>query len=179
MEFAFIKIVKRQDFMPIDKLLERIEAVSKDEIASPGHSEAPRNDAGCPAQAGAGMETEWPRAIRMLSAKKASLASYLAEGEPERLENGVLKVNFPKVPALHRETLEAPENRKLIEGICSEVFGAPAKIEFRFTENFQRKTNFKFDHYEEAKKEPDPVLKDAMEVLNGSVVKNGGDRLNG
>lgn len=163
MEFAFIKLVKRQDFMPIDKLLERID--------NPVHSN--------PAPGSGSMETDWPNVIHMLGAKKASLASFLMEGEPAQLEGGILKVNFPKMHTFHKEILEEPESKKLIEGVCKTVFGAPVKIEFKLVENFQRKNNFKFINHEEEKKEPDPLLKDAMDVFNGSVIKNDRNRIDG
>ena len=162
-EFAFIKIVKRQDFMPIDKLLEKID--------NPGHSN--------PGPASGSMETDWPNVIQILSAKKPSLASFLMEGEPAQLEHGILKVDFPKMHTFHKEILEEPENKKLVEGICKDVFGTPVKIEFKLAENFQRKNNFKFINHEEEKKETDPLLKDAMDVFKGSVIKNDRTRLNG
>jgi DNA polymerase-3 subunit gamma/tau len=177
MEFAFIKIVKRQDFAPIDRLLERIDKLEK--TSPPAQNPGRPDPEPAPAAPNGDLAAAWPDVIQILSAKKTSLASFLMEGEPAQLENGVLKVDFPKIHSFHKEILEEPENRKIVEKICKDVFGTAVKIEFRLVENFQRKNNFKFMTQEEKKKETDPLLKDAMDVFNGSVIKNDKDRFNG
>lgn len=179
MEFAFIKIVKRQEFVPIDKLLDKIDKLERAEKTDPPPPHNPGHSNPGKAGAAANIETDWPNIIQMLSAKKASLASFLMEGEPSHFEHGILKVDFPKMHSFHKEILEEPENKKLVEDICKTVFGSPVKIEFTLVDNFQRKNNFKFIHQEEEKKEPDPLLKDAMDVFNGSVIKNDRNRING
>lgn len=193
MEFAFIKIVKRQDIVPIDKLLEKIEGLEKpkthNEAAAPREpiktdpppQAAAEKDPPVPAGqvALSDVEAAWPNVIQGLSAKKASLASFLMEGEPTGFENGVLKIDFPKMHGFHKEVLEKAANKKLVEEICKSVFGVPARIEFRLVENLQRKNNFKFANPEEEKKKDDPLLKDALDVFNGSVIKNNRFNQNG
>ena len=60
-------------------------------------------------------------------------------------ENGVINVGFPKVYQFHKEILEKPNNKKLIEEVLTGILKAQVKVEFKLVDNLQRKNNFTLD----------------------------------
>jgi DNA polymerase III subunit gamma/tau len=176
LEFALIKMVRRQDTMPIDELLKKIDSLEKKALPEinttqpqPDQEKKKENFELDPAL----MTNAWPELIKRLSQKRASLASFLMEGEPVCLDNGRFKINFPKMHSFHKEILEKPDNKKLIEQIAKDIFGVGLRVEFELVEKLERKNHFKFDNEgEEKKPDEDPLLKEALSIFNGAVVKN-------
>ena len=76
------------------------------------------------------MAAIWPVFLERLGEKKMSLAAYLAEAKPLRVEGGVVTVGLPGF-ALHQEVLTIVEHRRLIEGLLSEL--AQSRLSVRYT----------------------------------------------
>ncbi len=197
LEFAFIKIARREGIVPINKLLEKIrqletqgsrpEAVEATEETRPKENKipevkAPGNpsneilpDANPSGLLLADVINAWPEVIKRINAQKPSLASFLMEGEPTAVGENVVKVDFPKMYQFHKEILEKAENKKILEGILKDVFKSKLMAEFSLVEKIQHKNNFTLEEEPEDKKDDDPVVKDALRVFNGSVIKNNRD----
>jgi len=179
LEFALIKMARRSGIMPIDELLKRVNKLEAGSCGTPAGCEAkpsdPPPEEASPqhAQSSGDITAMWPGLLKRLSQKKASLASFLTEGEPSGIdEKGIIKVDFPKMHKFHKEILEEPESKKIIEEIAKAILGIKVKIEFHLVDKLEHKNNFKLTDEAEEKKEVDPLLKDALNVFNGSVVKN-------
>ena len=76
------------------------------------------------------IEEIWPKVIDNLSKFKMSLATFLSEGTPLKLEKDTLTISFPNNCSLHKETLERKESRLLIEKIFSEIIKKNLKVKF-------------------------------------------------
>ena len=85
---------------------------------------APHNEADC------NLPEAYSKVIESLGKLKMSLASFLAEGTPLKLEKNVLTIAFAASCVLHKETLEKKENRILIEKLFSETLKSSLKIKF-------------------------------------------------
>lgn len=100
-----------------------------DEVVDP-----PSEDIEAPAPpraaGGASLDGLWAPLIAAVKTERMSIASYLAEGEPVGIRNGVAKIAFPERHAFHRETLELADNRKLIEKHLAVLIGQPVRVEF-------------------------------------------------
>jgi DNA polymerase-3 subunit gamma/tau len=83
-----------------------------------------------PGETASSFEALWQPLLSAVKSEKISLASYLAEGEPSGLRNGVARIAFPERHSFHRETLELPDNRRLIEKHLSQLLGQAVRIEF-------------------------------------------------
>ncbi|MBI4335248.1 MAG: DNA polymerase III subunit gamma/tau [Candidatus Omnitrophica bacterium] len=177
LEFAIIKIARRSGIMPIDELLKKLEGLKGGCAVSdhgPGKEKAVQKEDPVPppaSSAATDTNASWTELLKRLSKKRVSLASFLMEGEPDGVENGLMKVNFPKMHKFHKEILEKPENKKIIEELIKEIFGEALKVEFKLVEKIERRNNFKLED-DAPKKEDDPLLKDALNIFNGSVVRN-------
>jgi len=72
----------------------------------------------------------WSKIIDNLSKVKMSVATFLSEGTPLRLEDNLLIISFAQSCSLHRETLQRKENRVLIEKILSQVLNHNLRVKF-------------------------------------------------
>jgi hypothetical protein len=102
----------------------------------------------------------WVNVINNLSRIKMSVATYLNEGRPLKLEKNILTISFPKDYSLHKESLEIKENRAIIERIISELFNFNVRINFVLSnEAIQKEDN-----------ENNPFLKNAIEAFKGKMI---------
>lgn len=190
LEFALIKIVRREDIVPIDELLAKVRKLEKEvpsiqiayskEDRAPGEKKSTHQSAQQPEDNPVTPQQEvgslkslsdiWPTVIKVLAAKKPSLASFLMEGEPTDFKPGIIKIDFPKAYQLHKEILEKPVNQKMVEEMLTDLLNKQVKIEFHLVENLHRKNNFIFETEPDDKKEDDPTVKDALDVFKGSIV---------
>lgn len=106
------------------------------------------------------IKDSWQRIIETLGKIKISVATYLNEGTPAKIENNVLTVSFPKNYSLHKESLERKENKALIEKTLCELFNARMKIHFILTKEEMHKDE----------SESNPFLKSALEAFKGRIL---------
>ena len=72
------------------------------------------------------LEGIWQSLINQLRTKKAPLASRLEIATPQKLENDILYIQYPKKHLINRESFETTKG--LAEQTLSEIIGKPAKI---------------------------------------------------
>ncbi len=109
------------------------------------------------------IKESWQRIIENLGRIKMSVATYLNEGEPQKLQGNVLTVAFPKNYSLHKESLEKKENKAIIEKIISELFNASLKANFILSQEFKQKED----------NQNNPFIKTALDMFGGKVIKEG------
>ena len=103
----------------------------------------------------------WQNIINNLEKIKMSVATYLSEGEPLKLQRNILTVSFPKNYSLHRETLEKKDNKTIIEKTMSELFNTNLRVNFILSQEFkQREDNGN-----------NTFIKSALDMFDGRVVK--------
>lgn len=107
-----------------------------------------------------GVKSSWQSIIDHLGKIKMSVATYMNEGSPTKLENNILTVSFPKDYSLHKESLERPENKLIIERITSEVLSSRLRVNFVLS----KETAQKEEH-------EDGFLKTALQTFKGRVIK--------
>jgi DNA polymerase-3 subunit gamma/tau len=90
-----------------------------------------------------------------------SVATYLDEGQPQKIDGSVLTVAFPKNLSLHKETLERKENRELVEKSLSDLFNASLRVNFILSQEAKHKDDT----------ESSAFIKSALDVFNGRVIR--------
>ncbi len=106
------------------------------------------------------VKDSWQNIIETIGKVKMSVATFLNEGSPVKLDNCVLTVAFPKNYSLHKESLETKENRSTIERILSELFKVKLKVNFILTrEAMQREDEI-----------DNPVIKSALEKFGARII---------
>ena len=90
-----------------------------------------------------------------------SVATYLDEGIPTKMENNVLTVSFPMNYSLHKESLERKENKTIIEKIFSELLNTNIRVNFTLSKEVAQKNSH----------EANSFIKSALDTFNGRVIK--------
>jgi DNA polymerase-3 subunit gamma/tau len=107
------------------------------------------------------IKNSWQSIIDNLARVKISVATYLNEGSPIKLEHSVLTVSFPKNYSLHKEALERKENKAIIEKIICELFNINTRVNFVLSkETLQKEVE-----------ENNPLLRSALEAFQGRVIR--------
>jgi DNA polymerase-3 subunit gamma/tau len=104
----------------------------------------------------------WQSIIDNLTKVKISLATYLNEGSPFKLEDNVLTIAFPTNLSLHKEALETRENRALIEKVFHELLNIRIRVNFILSAEAVKK---------EVKAESDGFVKSALDLFQGRVIR--------
>ena len=74
------------------------------------------------------LQARWPDIVASLRDKSAFLGSVLIAGNPVKLQDQVLSITFTARDAFHRDMLEEPEYRALVEKELSTVLQQPVTI---------------------------------------------------
>jgi DNA polymerase-3 subunit gamma/tau len=103
----------------------------------------------------------WQTIIQKIGKIKMSVATYLNEGIPAKLEGNVLTVSLPKNHLLHKETLEKKENKAIIENNACELLNTNLKINFVLSKE-ENKSEGPEEHRS---------VRSALEMFNGRLIK--------
>lgn len=196
-EAALIKLTLKTSIASLNELMDRIAALEKDsckadvmppiqEKALPVTTAAAKEVKKSETPASADLEevlSSWASVINHIKTKKMSIASYLQEGYPIALEANVLLIGFSKEFQFHKDVLDSPDNRDLIEEAIKVILKIEPKVSLVLTEpaNIEGRNNGKEDYPEkdasydtgekdaEEKKALDPIVKSALEIFGGEI----------
>lgn len=127
----------------------------------------------------------WSRILGFVGQKKMSSALYLQEGRPVNLAGMVLTIGFPKSSKFHKEALESPDQRKILEESVKEILGLDVRTVIVYDDTVQaseKKAELRFesappeygpDHVDAPPEEDDPIIKSARDIFGGEVIKGG------
>lgn len=105
------------------------------------------------------IKRSWDAISYALSREKMSLATYLQEGSPYHFKENKLVISFPKEAAFQKESLEDKDNSEIVERIFADKLKTNIIVEFKIAG----------DH--KPQQESDPLVKTALEMFNGQVVR--------
>ncbi|MDD5044930.1 MAG: DNA polymerase III subunit gamma/tau, partial [Candidatus Omnitrophica bacterium] len=91
------------------------------------------------------VKLSWPSVIENLGYKKMSVATYLNSGELLKVEKGILTIGFAKNNSLHKEIVEAKENRLLIQKIINDVLHVSLGLAFILSEEVKKESPHKHE----------------------------------
>ncbi|MFA5200472.1 MAG: hypothetical protein WC442_06200, partial [Candidatus Omnitrophota bacterium] len=103
----------------------------------------------------------WDNVINNLAKIKMSVATYLSEGQPTKVAGNTVTVAFSKSCSLHKESLEAKENRAIIEKAASELCNADLRMNFILVADMQKNTEARST----------PFIKSALDMFGGRIIK--------
>ncbi len=109
------------------------------------------------------IQEQWKELIDEIGSVKMSAAAYLSEGEPLKLEKGVLTISFPKGFSLHKEALERKENSLVVDECLSKKYNARLKAHFLLSH--KEKTGA-------ADVKTHPEVQSAIEFFGGKIVES-------
>lgn len=111
----------------------------EDHVAAPEHNGVPPHQPSLPLSTPsqptpeektllARLQARWPDVVASLRDKSAFLGSVLLAGNPVKLQDQVLSITFTSRDGFHRDMLEEPEYRALVEKELSAVLQQPVTI---------------------------------------------------
>lgn len=132
------------------------------------------------------MITAWPAILNCIKDRKISVAMYLKEGMPIRVESNALSIEFPKSSQFHKEMLESTDCRSLISKAIKDITGHEFRLKFMISESDNAASNASKGAFEESlgfvSKDEDtkesidePIINDALQIFGGEV-ENGKGR---
>lgn len=105
----------------------------------------------------------WQNLIEMLKNIKMSVATYLNEGNPIKVEKGALTISFAKEFSLHKEALERKENKAVIEKAIADLLQCQIKVNFILSKEGAKK----HDEHDENH----PLIKPVLDAFGGKIVR--------
>lgn len=81
---------------------------------------------------------EWQKVLQNIKAKKINIYALILEGELLSYENNLLTIGYKEGYGFHREAINSPQNKKLVEEIVSKYFNREISINFIIKDNFIR-----------------------------------------
>ncbi|MBN1526440.1 MAG: DNA polymerase III subunit gamma/tau [Candidatus Omnitrophica bacterium] len=126
---------------------------------------------------------KWDDILKRISTKKMSVASYLQEGVPISVESDTVVIGFPKSCKFHKEAIDSPESRKVIEEALRFEVGRDLRVKLVLTDAISGKNGSENGGGEGAGlagqaagkkgqgREVDPLIKSALEMFGGEIAK--------
>jgi len=109
----------------------------------------------------------WNRVLESVGSIRPSLKKNLVFGHVLNFENGVLRLGFDANHSFHRNRVADEANRKVVEALVSEKVGDNVRLEVEETSEGRGAAAAPSD------KEEVPVVKKALDIFGGKVVKKG------
>jgi len=106
------------------------------------------------------LKAHWNELTHEVSRRKMALATYLQEGAPHEFKAGRLTIGFPKESSFAKDYLNTKENVRFIEGVFSEKLNTTIVVSYKTAEK-----------EEAVVRQQEPVVKSALEMFGGKVVK--------
>ncbi len=115
------------------------------------------------------VERVWAEVIEKVKAKKMSCGMFLSEAAPAEVEGNLIVLGLPNELKFHKESLEKPDNKKIVEEIFQSVLGAKVKVSFVITVPEKTSLNQPAASAGETEKMPD-IVESAMKIFDGRIV---------
>jgi DNA polymerase-3 subunit gamma/tau len=106
------------------------------------------------------LKSHWQELTLEVSRRKMALATYLQEGVACEFKAGKIIIGFSKENNFAKDSMSTKDNLRFLEDLFSEKLNTPISIGFKIIE----KTD-------SAAKAEDPVVRSALEMFGGKVVK--------
>ena len=108
------------------------------------------------------IKENWQNIITNLGRVKISAATYLNEGEPEKMQGNTVVISFPGNYSLHKESLESKENKAIVEKCFSELFNTAVRVNFILSAQSKQRPP----------SENNPFIKSALDMFGGRIIND-------
>ncbi len=121
------------------------------------------------------VEREWRKVVEMVRKEKATAGAFLLEAKPIKVDGGILTIGFAKGFKFHKEGVERPANREVIEKTLEEVLRCKLSIEASLIDlpDHEEKAILEEGSNEQSLEEgvEEPMVKKVLEIFEGKVVE--------
>jgi len=117
-------------------------------------------------------ESVWSQLMQMVASRRPLILSWIKPASPVELDQGILRIGFPKDQSLAVESLSQPNNRRFLEDVLGEILGENGKIEFETQEDFTAGTvDVSEEKILDSKQsfKNDPMIQKALEIFKAEI----------
>jgi DNA polymerase III subunit gamma/tau len=202
LELVAIKLSQKESIVSVSEILRRLNGIEKNRlgIESASRKAIPEKDTNKikTAEKSASAQTEetgtdiksrpdlyrireaLQLVIRNIKQEKIYISSCLEEGKLLDFKDNVVVFGFLKQNIFHKESLEKPQNKELIESNFSKALGRKTKVEFIIMQDSQVKEpglDTETNQRPRASLNPskkalsDPIIKSALDIFDGNIMK--------
>jgi DNA polymerase-3 subunit gamma/tau len=193
LEVVLIKLATMEDLKPIDAVLNRIEDIKRsfegnvngEEVKAPDCGDSvgvARNteiresssDDYIDTSESSGQDTNisntWDKIMAEIQDKKKSVWVLLRDAELLNFADNEVVLEFPGNYLIHKERLEKPEEKRIIEACIEKVTGKKIPVRLTISKNGRRMMERNKDERTESDIINDPIVKRTREIFDGSIV---------
>ncbi|GAG25779.1 unnamed protein product, partial [marine sediment metagenome] len=190
-EVALVKLAQRGNLTSLEEILSRlnkfeqglgkVNAPIKENSAGSNTGaqiqDSPETVAGNPAPLSEAPSEEsghsWPELLELIKKDKIFVATSLEFGQVVGLDDKMITIAFSEKHNFYKETLEHPENKKVIEEKAKEVFRRPLKIKFILDKNLDAAASEEEQKTAESAKKvsAEPIVQSALKIFQGRISK--------
>jgi hypothetical protein len=178
LEAAVIRFASVSDTGSIPELITRLERLEKNGCPGPSGCETERPSVKTDPKTKKDffsldeVEKVWGKVIQDVEKKKMSIAPALTEAEPIETEEGVLVLGFPQEFNFHKESIEKPEIKTLIEEALKDRLGSALRIKVVITAPDVDEHAAEEKPDEAESKEVPPIVESAMDIFKqGRIIR--------
>ncbi|KPK39471.1 MAG: hypothetical protein AMJ78_08470 [Omnitrophica WOR_2 bacterium SM23_29] len=113
----------------------------------------------------------WANLIRIIAAKKMSVALFLQVAQPLKIEDKILTIAFARENRFNKEALEANDNKKITERALKEILNQELRVEFKLVDELEKRVSVENLMQDEHKEDIDNVVKSALNIFGGNLKK--------
>lgn len=106
----------------------------------------------------------WADILTAVKKLKMSAYAFLVEGQPLAIQNNSLIIGFKEGYAFHKEQVEQPDNKKVVEKILQQITGIDLKVKCVFT-------NHPGQNSEVKSPQQDTIVQTAIKIFGGDVIE--------
>lgn len=115
------------------------------------------------------VENVWSQVLEAVKTKEMSSGMFLAEAEPVEVTEEALVIGFPEEFQFHKEMLDRPEKRKMIEQVLAQFLGKAPVIQFVTTRLSASERASKVESQKESSELPE-IVRQAMDIFPGGKI---------
>ncbi|ADG80964.1 DNA polymerase III subunit gamma/tau [Thermincola potens] len=123
---------------------------------------APKNDVPGNSLTLEALKNSWPEIMEKLKKAKRTAHAFLIEGNPVGLSGRRLIIAFPEDYAFHKENIEKPENREIIEKVIKDITGEEIRVKCKFLSETMS---------EENEEEENSLVETAIQLFGENVIE--------
>lgn len=116
------------------------------------------------------IQRNWAQILEAVKAKEMSTGMFLAEAEPVEVNEKALVLGFPEEFQFHKEMLERPEKKRLVEETISRFLNKTPTVQFVITRPLEEKTPSQGREKEPSAVKLPEIVKEAMNIFHGSKI---------
>ena len=116
------------------------------------------------------VERVWPQVLEAVKTKEMSTGMFLAEAEPVEVSGDTVTLGLPEEFQFHKEMLDRPEKKKLIEEILRTTLGSPCRIELVTTKAQAEDASASGGGSLEPTPKLPEIVRQALDIFQGSKI---------